>query len=115
MRYPIAFVLSLAGLATAGPAVAAEAQAAPAPATVTIANFHFNPPVMTVTAGTTVVWANQDDSPHTLLADDRAFRSAALDTGDKFSYTFAAPGDYHYQCGIHPMMKGEIIVKPAGH
>jgi plastocyanin len=102
--------LLCAGLAAVQPAAAAEA-----PATVTIANFHFSPPVLTVTAGTTVVWANQDDSPHTLLADDRSFRSAALDTGDKFSYTFASPGDYRYRCGIHPMMTGEIIVKPAGH
>ena len=115
MRYHFALMSLLAGLAAAQPAAAGEARAATPPATITIANFHFSPPVLTVTAGTTVVWNNQDDSPHTLLADDRSFRSAALDTGDKFSYTFATPGDYHYQCGLHPMMKGEIIVKPAGH
>ena len=113
MRDPLVFVLPLlAGLAAAAqPADAAGAQAATPPATITIANFHFSPPVLTVTAGTTVVWNNQDDSPHTLLADDGAFRSAALDTGDKFSYTFAKPGDYHYRCGLHPVMKGEIVVK----
>jgi plastocyanin len=116
MRNPYFLVpLLFAGLAAAGPAGAGEALAATPPAAVEIHNFNFTPPVLTITAGTTVVWTNQDDSPHTLLAADKSFRSAALDTGDKFSYTFATPGDYHYLCGIHPMMKGEIIVKPAGH
>ena len=113
MRFNPEFLpLLVAGLlAATQPAAAGEAKAATPPATVAIHNFNFTPPVLTVPAGTTVVWTNGDDSPHTLLAADKSFRSAALDTGDKFSYTFAAPGAYHYTCGIHPMMKGEIIVK----
>ena len=111
MNYPVLLIpMLLAGVAGA-PAAAGEAKAATPPAAIEIHNFTFSPPVLTVSVGTTVVWTNQDDAPHTLLASDKRFRSAALDTGDKFSYTFAAPGDYHYTCGIHPMMKGEIIVK----
>jgi hypothetical protein len=38
-------------------------------------------------------------------------KSAALDTDDKFSQTFAAPGEYEYFCSIHPYMTGKIVVK----
>jgi plastocyanin len=41
------------------------------------------------------------------------FKSAALDTDDTFSHTFAAPGEYAYICTIHPYMVGKIVVKPA--
>ena len=42
------------------------------------------------------------------------FTSAALDTDDTFSHTFAAPGEYPYIRTIHPYMVGKIIVKPGG-
>jgi plastocyanin len=45
---------------------------------------------------------------------DGKFKSAALDTDDKFSETFTAPGEYEYFCSIHPYMTGKIVVKPAG-
>jgi plastocyanin len=38
-------------------------------------------------------------------------KSAALDDGDTFSHTFAAPGEYAYICTLHPYMRGKIIVK----
>ena len=39
------------------------------------------------------------------------FRSAALDTSDRFTYTFAQPGEFAYYCTLHPMMVGKIVVK----
>jgi plastocyanin len=90
---------------------AGEAAAAASSATVTIDNFAFAPPTLTVTAGTTVTWKNEDDSPHRIGDKNK---SAALDTDDTFSHTFAAPGEYPYICTIHPYMVGKIIVKPAG-
>ena len=39
------------------------------------------------------------------------FKSAALDTNDKFSFTFDKPGTYKYFCSIHPHMVGTIVVK----
>src|SRR3954453_4880160 len=41
------------------------------------------------------------------------FRSAALDTNDRFSYTFTKPGEFTYHCTMHPMMVGKIDLKPA--
>ena len=56
----------------------------------------------------------RDDSPHRIGDKNGTFKSAALDTDDTFSHTFAAPGEYPYICTIHPYMAGKIIVKPAG-
>ena len=81
-------------------------------AKVEIDNFAFTPAELTVKPGTTVVFENQDDIPHLVVADDGAYRSKALDTNDRFSFTFDKPGEYPYYCGLHPHMKGKIIVAP---
>jgi len=103
--------VALAELSTVGESVFA---AAASPATVNIDNFAFAPATLTVTAGTTVTWKNEDDSPHRIGDKNGTFKSAALDTDDTFSHTFAAPGEYPYICTIHPYMAGKIIVKPTG-
>jgi amicyanin len=93
------------------------AQAEPAPAAeavkVTIDNFTFDPPELTVAAGTRVTWLNRDDVPHTATSTARpkAFDSGTLDTDQTFTHTFAAPGTYEYFCAVHPKMTGRIIVK----
>jgi plastocyanin len=102
---------TLPGLTGAGEAVVAIAAN---PAAVQIDNFAFTPATLTVTAGTTVIWKNDDDSPHRIGDKNGTFKSAAMDTDDSFSHTFAAPGEYPYICTIHPYMAGKIIVKPAG-
>ena len=83
-------------------------------AAIQIDNFHYTPATLVVAPGTTVTWTNDDDSPHSVREKDGKFKSAALDTDDKFSQTFAAPGEYEYFCSIHPYMTGKIVVKPAG-
>ena len=87
--------------------------AAAAPATVTIDNFAFSPPLLTVAPGTTVTWDNKDEEPHTVTSADGGitFKSPALDTDDKFTFTFDKPGTYKYFCSIHPHMVGTIEVK----
>jgi plastocyanin len=90
---------------------AAAVTAAASPATVDIDNFAFTPRALTVTAGTTVTWKNEDDSPHRIGDMNGTFKSAALDTDDTFSHTFTVPGEYAYICTIHPYMAGTIIVK----
>jgi plastocyanin len=103
-RRRIALVLGAVGvaslLAAALPeltaAGAAAVAAAASPATIEIDNFAFTPAALTVTAGTTVTWKNEDDSPHRIGDKNGTFKSAALDTDDTFSHTFAAPGEYLY-------------------
>ena len=89
------------------------AQNAASAGAVSIDNFTFTPPTLTVKAGTTVSWTNKDDIPHGIASDDNAFtRSKALDTDDSFSFTFTAPGTYKYFCYVHPHMTGTIVVEP---
>lgn len=80
---------------------------------VAIRMFAFTSPVLTVAPGTTVTWTNVDEDPHTVTANDKSFHSAALDTNDKFSFTFNKPGEYSYYCSLHPHMTGKIIVKAS--
>ena len=78
---------------------------------VTIDNFTFTAPELTIAAGTTVKWVNHDDIPHNVVEKNKAFRSKALDTDDSYSFTFASAGTYDYFCGLHPKMQGKIVVK----
>ena len=80
-------------------------------ATVKIDNFSFSPATITVPAGTTVRWTNADDIPHTVVDEDKTFRSKTLDTEEQFSYTFTKPGTYSYFCSIHPKMTGKVVVQ----
>lgn len=78
---------------------------------VTIDNFTFTPPELTVAVGTTVKWVNHDDIPHSVVDKNKSFRSKALDTDDAYSFTFASAGTFDYFCGLHPHMVAKIIVK----
>ena len=85
--------------------------AQPSDTKVEIGNFVFSPGRTTVKAGTTVSWLNADDIPHTVTSTDKLFRSKALDTDDKFSFTFTTPGSYEYFCSLHPHMKAMVTVE----
>jgi plastocyanin len=114
MRYPLlsgarAPLLRAAMLLAALTVVVPAARAADL--AVKIDNFTFSPPRLVVKAGTTVTWTNGDDIPHTVAASSKEFRSKALDTDDKFSFTFMTPGSYGYFCSLHPHMTGTIVVE----
>jgi plastocyanin len=114
-RRVYSFVLMATGIAAVAfmgggsrTSVAAQAQAG---SEVKIDNFSFGPTTVTVPAGTTVTWTNRDDIPHTVVSDDKVFKSKVLDTDEKFSFTFAKPGTYPYFCSIHPKMTGKVVVQ----
>ena len=95
---------------------AATFAARSAPATdaeVDIDQFTFLPQRITVKAGTTVTWINEDDVPHTIVSSSKVFKSKALDTADKFSFTFTTPSTYAYFCSLHPHMTGAVVVEAA--
>ena len=103
-------------LTLAGP-VATTALYAETPASihasiqVTIKDFMFSPTSLTVKAGSTVTWTNGDDEPHTVVSDDKLFRSGSLDTNESFKFRFEKTGTYHFTCSIHPQMVGTIVVQ----
>jgi plastocyanin len=102
-----ATLLALAAL----PAVERSLAAAPRAAEVKIDNFSFTPQTLTVKVGTQITWTNADDIPHTVVSADQAFKSKALDTDQKFTFTADKPGTYSYFCSIHPKMTGKVIVE----
>jgi plastocyanin len=106
---PIATALAAVVLAAAVVLSPASARAADTP--VQIDNFTFIPQRITVKAGTTVTWTNTDDIPHTVASSTKVFKSKALDTNDKFSFTFTTPGAYEYFCSLHPVMTGAVVVE----
>ena len=112
-------VLGAAGVVAAGVLVAfgaywasedTESAGATGPGAVTIIDFAFSPEALEVPAGTAVTWTNEDGLEHSIAADDDSFRSDPLGTGSSFEFTFDAPGDYGYVCGIHPEMSGTVNV-----
>jgi len=79
---------------------------------VAIRNFAFAPAMVTVPVGTTITWTNDDQDAHTVSATGGAFKSAALNNGDTFRFTFSKPGRYDYLCSIHPFMTATVVVTP---
>ena len=78
---------------------------------VRIDNFNFGPETLTVPINSTVTWVNKDDVPHVIASNDGLFKSKALDTDDKYSFTFIKAGTYPYYCSVHPKMVGKIVVQ----
>jgi plastocyanin len=102
---PSQSILAATPLANSSPEVAVKEVA------VKIDNFSFSPATITVPLGMTVRWTNRDDIPHTVVSDDKTFKSKALDTDEDFTYTFTKPGTYGYFCSIHPKMTAKVVVQ----
>jgi len=82
--------------------------------TVSIKNFAFDPPAITVKVGATVTWTNADQDPHTVTSDGKSgpLNSKPLNQGDTYQYTFAQAGTFSYLCTIHPFMTATVTVTP---
>jgi plastocyanin len=104
----------MSGMAMTPPA-SGESANAPAPLgpdAVNIDGFAFVPATLTVKAGSIVTWTNKDEDPHTVVANDGAFRSQALGAGGTYTFTFPSAGTFEYVCSIHPFMHGIVVVTP---
>jgi plastocyanin len=83
-------------------------------------SLRFEPPVITVATGTTILFANVGGKPHTLTADDGSFDTGVVApgaeggrfAGNSATFTLTKPGRYNFHCEIHPtVMKGTITVE----
>lgn len=92
-------------------AILAVSNAFAAAPTVDITKFAFTPGELTVAPGTTIVWTNHDEVPHTVASKDKRLMSKALDTDDRFEHTFDEEGDFAYYCTLHPFMTGVVHVR----
>ena len=69
----------------------------------------FQPGVLTVKAGDSVVWVNKDPFPHTATAS--AFDSKSIPAGATWTYRTRTPGEFPYVCSLHPTMKAILRVE----
>ncbi|MBI4709027.1 MAG: cupredoxin family copper-binding protein [Candidatus Portnoybacteria bacterium] len=74
-----------------------------------IKNFTFNPAALNIKRGDIVKWTNQDSMPHNIISD--ILKSGILNNGQLFEFKFSNSGTFDYICGLHPSMKGRIIVE----
>ena len=95
-------------------------------ATVGISGFRFQPAELTVAAGTTVTWTNDDAILHTVtsgtsvkkddfgnyeIKPDGRVDGSLPDKGKTFSFTFTTPGEYAYFCSRHNNMTAQVVVR----
>ncbi len=76
---------------------------------VSAVNFSFDPGVLNISKGDTVVWTNQDSVPHQIAGG--TFNGPVMGNGQSYTFTFNSTGTFNYHCAIHPSMLGTIIVK----
>lgn len=81
---------------------------------VEIRDYKFVPDKLTVKAGATVRWINQEKrTTHSILFTGAGgFESERMFPGDHWERRFDKPGSYVYSCGPHPEMKGLLEVTP---
>lgn len=77
---------------------------------VDIKNFAFVRTITRVMPGDTVIWTNKDSVEHSIIPIKGSFESELLAPGESYSYTFNDVGRFSYSCGVHPYMKGTIVV-----
>jgi plastocyanin len=86
-------------------------------AEVVMRSSQFEPRNVTVKAGESIAWVNDDPVPHDVEGSGPGgeFSSGppgGMAEGDRFSFTFEQPGEYEYVCRVHaPGMAGTVTVK----
>ncbi|MFI5887026.1 plastocyanin/azurin family copper-binding protein [Streptomyces sp. NPDC051554] len=107
----------LSGLLLTAAALVLPAAMAQAATThqVVMSGYAFSPRSLTITAGDTVTWVNEDQAPHNVktTSGPASVQSAMLSKGATFSHTFTTPGTYGYECTVHPGMTAMLVVQAA--
>ncbi len=75
-------------------------------------SYKFEPAAISIAAGETVTWTNNDDFPHNVELLDGTDRTLDLPIGGSGEITFDDRADVYYQCSLHrQQMKGRIVVR----
>lgn len=85
----------------------------PPPNTVVLSGMSFSPRNMTISAGTTITWKNNDSFVHTSTSDSGVWDTGNIGGGGSRTTTFNTPGTYPYHCTYHAAMgmTGTIVVQ----
>lgn len=79
--------------------------------TVKIEGMKFNPESLTVNAGDTVIWVNEDIVPHTATGLKNEFDSNVIEASKSWKMKAEKKGVYSYFCKLHPTMKATLTVQ----
>ena len=101
------------GSETGGSDTGSSTTSTGATADVDVIDLDYDPRTLNVVQGTTVVWTNVGELPHTVTANDGSYDSGIMAAGSTFQWTFATAGTYDYLCTLHPGMIGTVIVNAA--
>lgn len=77
---------------------------------VTMRGLEFVPASISVKAGDTITWVNEDVMPHTTTSGDGAWDSGEIEAGGEWTLTVESDFGGGYVCAYHPTMTGEISV-----
>lgn len=112
---PVVAAVGLAGCGGEGGASTADGSPPPArsgAAMIEISDFAYHPGTITVPEGTTITFANHDETAHTATAKSPgAFDTEAIQPGKSATVTLDEAGSFAYYCAFHPFMKGTIEVE----
>ena len=72
--------------------------------------YAFNPYRARVKVGTRVMWTNNGQMVHTIVAVDGSWTTGPIDPTENGYVTFDKPGTYNYICKDHPWTYGQLIV-----
>lgn len=72
---------------------------------------NFTPANITIQAGASVTWNNQDSVAHVSAAATGDAWSATIEPGGSYGRTFANRGTFNYRCTIHQGMSGTVTVQ----
>ncbi len=80
---------------------------------VQVGHNRLEPAEITVKAGETVKFHNQDRMPggHTIVSDEGKFSSPPLAQDESWSHTFDEAGSFPYHIEQHPSAKGTVTVE----
>ncbi|MGO3236117.1 MAG: cupredoxin domain-containing protein [Canibacter sp.] len=97
------------GCSAQKPEVTLSAEGVEPAATVQAIDNAYEPETVTIQAGEAVEWTMAGSSEHDVVAEDGSFVSELVMTGT-FTHVFDEPGEYPYDCSVHPEMTGKVIV-----
>jgi len=104
------FLLSFATFLSCSKGYSSNNNSNNSPNTVSMAGMAFSPGTITVPVNTTITWKNNDNTAHTVTADDNSFDSGNIGAGSSFSRTFSVAGTYNYHCTLHANETATVVV-----
>ena len=97
-------VTLVVGLLLAGPATAATTK------TVSIRQSSFAPATVSIVAGDSIRWRNDDTRDHQIVSTTGAFASPVLARGKTYTFRFDVAGTYRYRDALNPKVTGTVKV-----